>query len=266
MLKKTIALAAGLSLLTGCITAREFGNLSDTLSQGTLLARSLTVSNPASGNTEVSNFLGWISMSGATPSTLKRNGNDITPGDGLQGSSYTDETGLLPGQSYLYELSFGESSKATQSARPALLPDTRLLSSSPQITDTINAGDKPTFTWTKQGATPKGYLITIAKMGDDPDTPFGGSSLGSGTPTYLAILDATKHVGQVAYGTPSDLAAITEDKLLNETLGKMPFFKATNEPLTRGAYAWTIVSIDHDDAKTAFAIDKPDSVGIFAVQ
>ncbi|MNF17249.1 hypothetical protein D3C80_2206320 [compost metagenome] len=43
------------------------------------------------------------------------------------------------------------------------------------------------------------------------------------------------------------------------------FFAEKNDPLTPGIYAWTVVAIDHDDAKTAFAIDKPDSLGIFTV-
>lgn len=264
MLKKTIALAAGLTLLTGCITAREFGNLSDTLQKGTLLARSLTISDPKDGETKVSNFLGWISMSGTTPTRLTRDQADITPADGLKGSSYTDESGLMAGQTYLYELTFGPDSKATQSARPALLPDTRLIPSQPSLSSAVAPGSTPTLTWTKKGATPKGYLVTVARM--PGEEPFAGGSLGSGTPTYVALLDATKHDGQVQYGTPSNMVSITEDQLLNETLGKLDFFKSTSEPLTEGSYAWTVVSIDHDAAKTAFAIDKPDALGIFVVK
>ncbi len=274
MLKKTIVLAVGLSLLTGCIASREFGNLSSTLSKGTLLVRSLTVSNPANGGTEVTNFLGWISLSGASPSKLERNdGNatkDITPAEGLSGNAYTDKddnnpagNDLNPGQTYAYALTFSES-VATQSITPALLPDTRLTSTYPSFADTVAAGTNPVLTWTRQGVLPKGFVVTVAKMPDD----FAGSSLSAGTPTYIAFLDAASHSASVTYGTPSDLSAIAGDKLLSETLSKMEggFFAQKNEPLTAGRYAWTIVSLDHDDAKTAFAIDKPDSIGIFTVQ
>jgi hypothetical protein len=268
VLKKTIALAAGLSLLTGCIASREFGNLSSTLSKGTLLVRSLTVSNPANGGTEVTNFLGWISMSGGTPSKLER--DNVTISTSLSGNAYTDKddnnpagNDLNPGQTYNYALTFSES-VATQSITPALLPDTRLTSTYPSFGHTVEAGTNPVLTWTKQGALPKGFVVTVAKMPND----FAGSSLSAGTPTYIAFLDAASHSASVAYGTPSDLAAIAGDKLLSETLAQMDggFFAQKNEPLTAGRYAWTIVSLDHDDAKTAFAIDKPDSIGIFTVQ
>ena len=265
MLKKTIALAAGLSLLTGCIASREFGTLSSTLSKGTLLIRSLTVSNPANGNTEVTNFLGWISLSGKTPSKLERDGNQIAASGDLGSNAYQDKDGptndLNPGQTYLYALDFGEA-VATQSITPALLPDTRLTSTEPQGS-TVDAGTTPILKWSRTGALPKGYVVTVARM---PGAI--GSSLSGGEPTYIAFLDAASHSTQVTYGTPSDLAAIAGDKLLSETLSKMEggFFASKNEPLTPGNYAWTVVAIDHDDAKTAFAIDKPDSLGIFTVQ
>ena len=267
MLKKTLALAAGLSLLTGCIASKQFANLSDTLSQGTLLIRSLTVSNPASGNTEVTNFLGWISLSGSTPSKLERDGAPIATSGELGGSAYQDKDNpptndLNPGQTYLYALDFGES-VATQSITPAILPDTRLTSVSPSLGDTITAGSSPTITWTRQGALPKGFIVTVAEMDND----FSGTSLSDGKPVYLAFLDAASHSTSVTYGTPSDLAAITGDQLLSGFLAENPFFKPVHEALESGkTYAWTIVAIDHDDAKTAFAIDKPDSLGIFTVQ
>lgn len=267
MLKKTIALAAGLSLLTGCIASREFGNLSSTLSKGTLLVRSLTVSNPKTGGTEVTNFLGWISMGGGAPSKLER--DNATISTSLSGNAYTDKdepptNDLNPGQTYNYALTFSES-VATQSITPALLPDTRLTSTYPSIGDTVAAGSTPTLTWTKQGALPKGFVVTVADMGTGG---FSGSSISGGEPVYLAFLDAASHSTSVAYGTPSDLSAIAGDKLLSETLAQMDggFFAPVNKPLEAGhTYAWTIVSLDHDDAKTAFAIDKPDSIGIFTV-
>ena len=268
MLKKTIALAAGLSLLTGCIASREFGNLSSTLSKGTLLIRSLTVSNPANGNTEVTNFLGWISLSGTAPSKLERDGVEVPGSSGkLQSNAYTDKddpptNDLSPGQNYLYSLTFEEST-ATQSITPALLPDTRLTSTAPQGINAVATGAKPEITWTRQGALPKGYIVTVADMGNG----FAGSSLSGGTPVYLAFLDAASHSASVTYGTPSDLAAITGDQLLSTFLAENPFFKPVHQPLESGkTYAWTVVAIDHDAAKTAFAIDKPDSIGIFTVQ
>ncbi|MNK65369.1 hypothetical protein D3C87_846620 [compost metagenome] len=268
MLKKTIALAAGLSLLTGCIASREFGNLSSTLSKGTLLIRSLTVSNPANGNTEVTNFLGWISLSGKAPNKLERDGVEVPDSSGkLSSNSYQDKddpltNDLNPGQNYLYSLDFGEST-ATQSITPALLPDTRLTSTAPQGLNAVAAGASPTITWTRQGALPKGYIVTVAKMGDG----FAGSSIGAGEPVYLAFLDAAAHPSSVTYGAPSDLAAITGDQLLSGFLAENPFFKPVHKALESGkTYAWTVVALDHDDAKTAFAIDKPDSIGIFTVQ
>lgn len=269
MLKKTIALAAGLSLLTGCITSSEFANLSKTLTKGTLLIRSLTVSDPTTGNTNVTNFLGWISMSGGTPSELTRNGDKVPGSDGQLGSNfYRDENGkpvgntLNPGQRYVYALNFGES-VATQSIVPSLLPDTRLTSVSPQGTNAATAGSQPMLTWTKVGATPKGYIVTVAEMAGG----FAGSSLSGGKPVYLAFLDAAAHTTSVKYGTPSDLAAITGDDLLSGFLAENEFFKPVNEALESGkTYAWTVVAIDHDTAKTSFAIDKPDSLGIFTVQ
>lgn len=270
MLKKTIALAAGLSLLTGCITSNEFANLSKTLTKGTLLIRSLTVSNPTTGNTEVTNFLGWIAMSGGTPSELTRNDTKVPGSDGKLGSnSYTDKSGepvgntLNPGQRYVYALNFGES-VATQSITPALLPDTRLTSVSPQGNNAASAGEEPMITWSKVGATPKGYIVTVADMGTGA---FSGSSLSGGTPVYLAFLDAASHSTSVKYGTPSDLAAITGDDLLSGFLAENEFFKPVHKPLESGkTYAWTVVALDHDKAKTAFAIGKPNSLGIFTVQ
>lgn len=267
MLKKTIALAAGLSLLTGCIASNQFANLSKTLERGTLLIRSLTVNDPKDDNTKVTNFLGWISLGGKTPLKLERNGAEIADSSKLQNNSYNDESSLTnnlnPGQIYNYALNFGEST-ATQSITPAILPDTRLTSTSPTLVETVPAGSTPKLTWTRKGAQPKGFVVTVAKVPDN----FAGSSLGAGEPTYIAFLDAASHPTSVIYGTPSDLAAITEDKLLSETLGKMEggFFAQKNEPLTPGRYAWTVVSLDHDEAKTAFAIDKPSSLGIFTVQ
>lgn len=270
MLKKTIALAAGLSLLTGCITSNEFANLSKTLQKGTLLIRSLTVSNPSTGNTEVTNFLGWVSMSGGTPSELTRNGDKVPGSDGKLGSNaYTDKSGepvgntLSPGQRYLYALNFG-GSVATQSITPAILPDTRLTSVSPSPSDTVTAGSEPMITWSKVGATPKGYIVTVAEMPGG----FAGSSLSGGTPVYLAFLDAASHSTEVKYGTPSDLAAITGDLVLKSALEESSdLFKPANKPLESGkTYAWTVVALDHDKAKTAFAIGKPNSLGIFTVQ
>lgn len=265
MLKKTIALAAGLSLLTGCITSREFGNLSSTLQKGTLLARSMTVSNPKTGNTEVTNFLGWISLSGKSPKSLKRNNAPIATQNDLGGNAYQDKSSdLLPGLTYFYSLDFGDA-VATQSIIPMLLPDTRLTSTYPvSLATEIPAGSKPTFTWTLDGALPMGYVITVAKM---PDAQIG-SSLSGGDPTYMAFLDAKKHSKEVTYGTPSDLEAITGDALLSSALANLDggFFAPKDEPLTEGTYAWTIVPLDHDPAKTAFAIGKPDSIGMFTVK
>ena len=265
MLKKTIALAAGLSLLTGCLASKEFSTLSTTLKKGTLLIRSLTVSNPSDGNTKVTNFLGWIAVGGGTPAKLERDGAQIADSSKLQSNSYSDEDSLTndlnPGQTYLYALDFGAST-ATQSITPALLPDTRLTSTEPQG-NTVAANSQPVLKWTRQGALPKGYVVTVAKM---PGAI--GTSLSGGTPTYIAFLQAASHSTQVTYGTPSDLAAIAGDALLSSTLANMEggFFAQKNDPLTPGNYAWTVVAIDHDDAETSFAIDKPDSIGIFTVQ
>lgn len=267
MLKKTIALAAGLSLLTGCITSNQFANLSKTLERGTLFIRSMTVSDPKDGDTKVTNFLGWVSLGGKTPLKLERDGAEIADSSKLQNNSYNDVNSLTnalsPGQTYNYALTFGEST-ATQSIIPAIFSDTRLTSTSPNLSDTVPAGSTPKLTWTRKGAQPKGFVVTVAKMPSD----FAGSSLGAGEPTYIAFLDAASHPTSVVYGTPSNLAAITEEKLLSETLGKMEggFFAQKNEPLTPGRYAWTVVSLDHDETKTAFAINKPSSLGIFTVQ
>jgi hypothetical protein len=269
VLKKTIALAAGLSLLTGCIASKEFENLNKTLSKGTLLARSLTVSNPQDGNTKVTNFLGWISLSGTAPSKLERfdGTTTVTINGDLSKNSYSDDDSLLnPGQNYLYSLTFAES-VATQSIVPALLPDTRLTSTEPQALATVPANTQPVLKWERANALPKGFVVTVARMSDDPNGGFSGGSLSGGSPTYIAFLDAASHSTEVKYGTPSDLAAITGDQLLKDALKAMPgnFFAEKNEPLTKGVYAWTVVALDHDDAKTAFAIGKPDSLGIFRV-
>jgi hypothetical protein len=227
------------------------------------------VSNPTTGVTEITNFLGWISMSGSSPSELTRNGTKVPGSDGKLGSnSYQDKddqatNDLNPGVRYNYALNFGES-VATQSIVPALLPDTRLTSVSPSGSDTVTAGSEPTLTWSKVGATPKGYIVTVADMGTGS---FSGSSLSGGTPVYLAFLDAASHSTSVKYGTLSDLAAITGDQLLREALAENPFFKPVNKALEAGkTYAWTVVALDHDGAKTAFAIGKPNSLGIFTVQ
>jgi len=272
VLKKTFALAVGLSLLTGCIASREFGNLSDTLSKGTLLTRSLTASNPGDGNVTVTNFLGWIMLNQSGAGTLKRDGN-ILKSD-LSGSAYTDKDGdpvgndIAPDTLYTYELTFGNST-ATQSIRTRSLPDTTfsaLTPNGPLPSDDVAAGSKPQLSWTKNFETPKGFIVTVTRLGDYT-AGFGGGGM-SGEPYYVSFLNAASHSAGVTYGTPSDLDAIVKDELLSKTLSEMPggFFKAENKDLVSGRYIWTVVAIDHDDAKTAFAISSPTTVATFGVQ
>lgn len=271
MLKKAFALVAGVSLLTGCIAANEFQNLSKTLSKGTLLVRSLTATNPQDGTVKVTNFLGWISLSGTAPSQLDRNGAQIADASKLTTSSYQDtDAALQPGNTYLYSLTLG-STAATQSVLTRTIPDTSFGNLQPTKllpADHYQAGAKPELSWTKSGETPKGYIVSVTQISNDPNAaPAGGNNL-SGTPYYVAFLDAASHSVGVAYGTESDLAAITKDELLSKTLSEMPggFFKQENKELTTGRYIWTIVAIDHDDKKTAFAVPAPSAMGTFGVQ
>lgn len=275
MLKKTIALAAGLSLLTGCFTMQEVGNLGNALQRGTILVRSLTLGDPAGGGTQVTNFVGWFSLGGANPTRLMRDDEDITPADGLKDNLYTDEddtppgNDLKPGQAYTYKLTFEDSTAETRIVT-SNLPDTRLTSTAPLgLANTL----QPTLKWSRMGALPKGYLVTVAEVGADG---FDGDSLAGTTPTYIAFLDASTHTDEVVYGTPSDLAAITGNEMLSTFLGEMGsgganFFadKSGNDtvPLENDKeYAWTVVAVDHNDDETAFAIDKPRSIGIFTVK
>ncbi|MNX80492.1 hypothetical protein D3C86_1121560 [compost metagenome] len=261
MIKKILPLAL-CGLMAGCAAIKEFQPLQSGLQ--TFFVRSLVVAKPE-GGVDKHAFLIWASTGDKISDMKKSQGAGSTPAAAVgidKESSFYDDTAVGEGVTYVYGATFGEKTLTRQIKVLAVSDAGAMNSLTPN--NLSAASSKPTFGWAvdESNGKPSGFLLSVVKVPDGSSDP---SAMTGAEPVYTAFLDAKAHPTGVAYGTPSDMTAITKELL--DVLAKVDTKyakKDTDQPLAQGAYGWVIAPIAVDKEKASFAIGS-QAAGFFTV-
>ncbi|HEY9900280.1 MAG TPA: hypothetical protein V6D00_13990 [Pantanalinema sp.] len=256
MIKKILPLAL-CGLLAGCAAIKEFQPLQSGLQ--TFFVRSLVVAKPAGGGEDKHAFLIWASTGDKITAMKRGSGVGATPADTVNidtNTSFHDDQGITPGGTYVYAATFGEKT-LTRSIKVLAKEDAgKVTATAPDVLRDPQAGvaaaARPTFSWTLDQSDGKasGFLVSVVKA-DNVNSTAGLA------PVYTAFLDAASHSAGVAYGTPSDMSAITKELLDALASADSKYAKKDGDvpDLEKGAkYVWLVAPIAVDKEKASFAI------------
>lgn len=256
MIKKILPLAL-CGLLAGCAAIKEFQPLQAGLQ--TFFVRSLVVAKPGGGAPDKHAFLIWAST-GDKLSAMKRGPKGSTPTTDVSGvdfnGSFHDDKTVAEGSDYVYEASFGAKKLTREIKVMTMVSAGKVSAKAPNVLIDPGAANavnpRPNFGWEvdETNGKPSGFLVSVVEA-EDPKNTTGLA------PVYTAFLDAASHSTGVAYGTPSDMSAITKELLdvLAQVDTKYAKKDSDVQPLKAGTnYVWLIAPIGVDKEKASFAI------------
>ncbi len=258
MVKKLIPLAL-IGLLGGCAAYQEALSLQDSLQ--TFLVRSITMKVGLTEQCKVA--LIWGGTSALT--SMTKGGAELNSID--KSKNFGEDSVTPDGSTYTYTATFANQKSIARPIQPYTVGDagtTQAISPDALPFATVpRTGLK--FRWKMaDGAAPNGFMVTVT----DTAAPT--------VPLYNAFLEAASHSVsatdyEVAYGTPSDMAAMTKE-ITDLMKGMDPKFAKTDSGVSSDqldpskTYAWIVSPLKIDEKAIRFAIGVSDGSGFQVTQ
>lgn len=260
-MKRILPLALLGTILAGCATYSEVASWKGV---PIFFIRTITLADPNGGADKSQAVMMWGGFQSTLKSIWKRQGSAATQSVNVTITAMTATDSVTPGATYTYIGNFDSGEPLSRTITPFTSAQAGQVSvASPTNQEVTSA--KPTFSWTTNAsAAPSGYMITVAKVSAVSGSVPSASDM---TPAYTAFLDAASHSTSVAFGTPSDMKALTSE--ITTALGKLdPRFAAKEADaagLAAGTYIWLISPLKVDADAINIAVGN-QAFGFFNVQ